>query len=210
MFRFVWLAVAMVALVQWLPSVPPANAQGIAACPRSGTIIKGRNSLGDYTATLRGADPSDSSVCVSVGEGPGAGINYGKEVRRIYGWFDLTNLTLAPDQQKLARDSLAAVLNGSKSETTFELTFGVAGRNYIGTMTDTLVRTGQAPLTIDGRPVNTIALRDSIKGGANSQYDGDWSLWYDPASHLFVKGHVDIRSGGLQVRDFEVTAITAP
>jgi hypothetical protein len=207
MFRFFGLAVAIVALVQWLPSVPQASAQGIAACPRAGTIIKARNSLGDYTATLRGADPSDSSVCVSVAEGPGAGINYGKEVRRIYGWFDLT---LAPDQQKLARDSLAAVLNGTKPETTFDLTMGLAGKNNIWTLTHTLARTGQAPLTIDGRSVNTIALYDSVKGGANSPYDGDWSLWYDPVAHLFVKGHLDLRRGNSQVRNFEVTSITSP
>ena len=118
--------------------------------------------------------------------------------------------SLAPDQQKLARDALAAVLNGSKSETMFELTIGVAGRGYVGTMTHTLARTGQALLTIDGRSVNTIALRDSIKGGANNPYDGDWSLWYDPASHVFVKGPLDIRRGGLQVRDFEVISITSP
>jgi hypothetical protein len=107
------------------------------------------------------------------------------------------------------------VLNGTKTETTFDLTTSRPGTNVIGTYTNTLMRTGQAILTIGGRAVNVITLRLSENGTPNSlyskgYYDIDWDLWYDPSSHLFVKGRITTRRPAPWKHDFEVTSITLP
>jgi hypothetical protein len=192
------LTLIMATLALWLPDGSPASAQAIAACPLAGTIVKARDSLGDYVTTFRGADPADSSICLRITERLGAA-NSGKEERTIYGWFNLSGRSaFASDQRQIARDALATVLNGTKTETTFYLTTSRRGTNVIGTSTNTLMRTGQAILTVGERAVNVITLRLSSNGTTNSlysvgYYDIDWDLWYDPSSHLFVKGHVTTR-----------------
>jgi len=143
-------------------------------------------------------------------------MNPRREARSIYGWFNLsTRTTYAPDQLKIVRDALVAVLNGTKSETTFDVTVSRRGTNVIGTSTNTIARSGQATMTIGERATNVIILRLSSRGNSNSlyaasYYDMDWDLWYDPSLHLFVKGHLTVRRGGSPVRDFQVTSITLP
>ena len=69
------LAPVTVTLSIWLAAASPASAEGVAACPRTGTIIKATDSLGDYITTFRGADSADSSICISVTERPGVALN---------------------------------------------------------------------------------------------------------------------------------------
>jgi hypothetical protein len=211
------LASVTVSLIFWLVAASPAGAEGVAACPRTGTIVKATDSLGDYITTFRGTDSADSSICISVTERPGVALNSAREQRTIYGWFNLsTRTTYAPDQRQIVRDALAAVLNGTETATTFDLTVNRRGTNVLGTSTSTLSRLGQASLTIEGRTISAITLRFAAKGLTNSlysqtYYDIYWDVWYDPSSHLFVKGHLtDRRGGGARVRDFEVTSITLP
>jgi hypothetical protein len=65
----------------------PAGAQDTAGCPKAGTVISAKNTTGLYNSTARGSDPKDASVCIGVSEGPGSGVNYGKEVRRVYAFM---------------------------------------------------------------------------------------------------------------------------
>ena len=75
--------------------------------------------------------------------------------------------------------------------------------------TETWTRTGQAALTIEGRPVNVITLHYTEKGGASSNVDNAWDLWYDPIRHMWLKG--EMRSPGGPIRDtFEVTSVSPP
>lgn len=188
-----------------------AHAQGLDLCPRSGLVIKGTNSAGEYTATTKGADPTDKSLCITVAEGAGTGVNNGRPVTRIYGWYDLTIFNLTSDTQNKARAGLGAILTGQTAETSFDMTMNFVGRAQPWSGVESWKRTGQTTISIGGRPVNVVTLRESFKGGANSRYDGTWDLWYDPAQHLFVKGHLTTESGFAgRVRDFEVQSVSSP
>jgi hypothetical protein len=188
-----------------------AYAQGLDLCPRSGLVIKGTNSTGDYTATTKGADPSDRSVCISVAEGPGTGINNGKAVSRIYGWYDLTNLNMTADTRSRAQAGLGAILTGQITETSFDMTLNTVGRSQPWSGVESWKRTGQTTISVGGKPTNVITLHEAFKGGANSRYDAAWDLWYDPALHLFVKGHLTTDSGFAgRVRDFEIQSVSGP
>jgi hypothetical protein len=186
-----------------------ARAQGPDLCPRSGIVFQGTNTIGPYTATTKGPDPADRSVCITVAEGPGTGVNNGKPVSRIYGWYDITNFKLTPDTQSKARAGLAAILTGQTGETSFEMTLSLVGRSEPWSGIESLKRTGQATISVGGRPTNVILLHTAFKGTANSRYDAAWDLWYDPVLHLFVKGHLTTDSGFAgRVRDFEVVSLS--
>ena len=188
-----------------------AHAQGVDLCPRSGLVIKATNSTGDYTATTKGGDPRDKSVCISVAEGPGTGVNNGKPVSRIYTWYDLTNFNLTSDTQNKARAGLGAILTGQTNETSFDMTMNEVGKSQTWSGVESWKRTGQTTIPVGGRPTNVITLHEAFKGGANSRYDADWDLWYDPALHLFVKGHKTSATGfGGRIVDFQILSVSSP
>jgi hypothetical protein len=127
MYRLLTLVAATLAL--WLPNGSPAGAQAIAACPSAGTIVKAWDSLGDYVRDFYGADPTDSSICLSITKRLGDSVTPGTEARSLYRWFNLsTRTTYAPDQLNIVRDALAAVLNGTKN--TPALAVGDAARAH--------------------------------------------------------------------------------
>lgn len=177
-------------------------------CPPQGLVAKAKNTLGDYTITWRGVDPSDPSICLSVSVGAGAGINNGKELRRIYAWYDLVNFTMDKANAEKARAALQSALSGTSSEASFDLTMGMTGKNYVWSQTETWKRIGQDMLKIDGRTVTTVKITCETKAGAGTNFSAVWELWYDPATHSFLKGHKT--SGGGNVRDFEIVTLSGP
>lgn len=194
---------------------PLASAQTSQWCPPAGTVIKGKNNRGEWTTTTKGADPTDSAVCTSVAVGPGvAGSDHGKLMRRLYDYYDLTNYTLSPETMKSARDGLGAILAGQTQEISYARTISAAGGfgwYYSGGASgvQTWKRLGETTLSIGGHPTKVIMLRASLKGGANSGYDGYTDLWYDPASHIFVKFEEHQVGGPVRFAS-EVISVTPP
>jgi hypothetical protein len=172
-------------------------------------VIKGKNSQGELTRTTKGADPNDNSICIGVMDGPGAGLNFGKIVRSIYGWYPLQNFAMSAETEKKARAGLSAILSGQSEEVSFEMTNSRPGTSYVWSGTESWKRTGKATVLIGGRPTNVITLRESFKGGADTNYDGYTDLWYDPVLHLFVKGETH-STGGPVRSGFEVMSVSAP
>jgi hypothetical protein len=197
-------------------AIAQPTAQGIAACPLPGTIVEARDTIGDYTVSYRGVDPEDDSVCISDIRRPGRAW---KEVRTTYGWingwFNLTRFDYPSSSRRAARDALAGVLNGTITATEFDQPWGNRVTRQPGKASFVLVRTGNETLAIGATAINAITLRVSAEGNANSKipesyFSNDWDLWYDPESHLFVKGHVTNRRGAPQILDFVVVSITLP
>jgi hypothetical protein len=207
MVKVVQTNVLVMALVLWVCSAFQAAAQVSQWCPPAGTVVKGKNTNGEFTSTHKGADPKDGTVCITLSEGPGiSGLIFGKPVRRIYAWYDLTTYTMTSETEKRAREGVGAVLSGRNEQVSFEMTLNRPGSNYGSySGTETWNRTGQTTITIGGRQTNVITLRETFKGGANTSFDGYWDLWYDPVLHLFVKGEQHTFGGPIR---FATEAIT--
>ena len=152
--------------------------------------------------TWRGADPSDPSICISVSEGPGSGVNYGRELRRIFGYYDLVTFPINCDNIAKASTGLQAVLFGNATEARFQLTLGMRGRGYVWTQNETWRRVGQEVITIDGHVMDAVKLELVTEPGGGSTYYAVWELWYDPIHHFFLKGHM--KSGNARIQDFQV------
>jgi len=205
---FVRASLAIV--IAWcLSPTGAARAQASAWCPPAGTTIKGTNDQGAYTRVAKGADPGDSAVCVSVLNGPGAGIDNGKTIHRLYGWYDLDHYSRTPATTTDMHRGLGAILSGQTSKTAFEMTSSQNGTRYNWSGTENWERVGQATLSIGGRPTAVVMLREAFKGGASSGYDGFWNLWYDPALHVFVKGEHHAAGGPIN-NTFTVLSVSRP
>jgi hypothetical protein len=203
--------VLVLALVSYSLAAFPARAQDSTACPRAGTVVTAKNTFGGYTVTARGADPKDPFVCIAVSEGPGAGALNGREARRIYGWYDLTTYSISSDDQEKVRAALEALLTGSRSEVTYEQPENYLGKSAYGWINNyQWKRTGQALLSVNGRAINAVTYQLEIKAVVRGIYDGVWDLWYDPATRIWLKGHVTMRQGSSRVTDFEVLSIASP
>jgi hypothetical protein len=187
----------------------PSTAQPIGTfCPPAGTIYQGTSNRGPYTSTSKGADPKDPTICLRVTEGPGAGVNYGKQVATLYGWYQSDYFSAA--QLAKARAELGALFAGQKDQTTFDITVNRPGTSYVWTDTVTWKRMGQEMITIGGRPINAVRFEYHDVGGPGSgSYDTLWSLWYDPTSHVWIKGDIRNFGGPLQI-SFQVTSISSP
>lgn len=178
-------------------------------CPPAGMVVHGRSNRGEFVTTSKGSDPEDNTVCVRVTEGPSAGGMYGKPDRVLYGWYSVTTRVRTADTLQRIHEGLGAILSGKSDRVVFDMTSSLAGRSYMWTTTDTWTHTGQATLTIDGNAVNTITLHWTEKGGAGTNVDDEWDLWYDPIRHIWLKG--ELRSPGGPIRDaFEVTSVSLP
>lgn len=188
---------------------PPASAQTSQWCQPAGTVIKRTTGRGETTTTTKGADPADSTVCMSVTVGTGAGSDYGKDIRRLYGWYDLTNFTYPQETMKNAGDGLGAILSGRVQEISYEMTISRANGSGGWSGIETWKRMGETTISVGGRPTKVIMLRESFKGGGNTNYDGYSDLWYDPALHMFVK--IEEHAVGGPVRyALEVVSVTPP
>lgn len=193
-----------------LAITPPASAQTSQWCPPAGTVTKRTTSRGETTTTSKGADPADSTVCMSVTVGTGvSGTDYGKLMRRLYGWYDLTNYTHPQETMKNARDGLGAILSGRIQEISFEMTTVTASASYVWSGTQTWKRMGETTISIGGHPTKVIMLRSSFKGGANSNYDGYSDVWVDPALHIWVKLEEHAVGGPVRFAA-EVVSVTPP
>ena len=208
MARSIGIIVLATAGALWSPPTYQVHAQGPQWCPLAGTVTKGTNSRGEYSVTHKGADPQDSSVCISVAEGPGiGGFYFGKTIRRIYGWYDISTNSLTSETEKRARDGLGAVLSGRSQEVSYEMTLNRNNTGWSGT--ESWKRTGQAILSIGGRPTSVVTLRETFKGGANTNYDGYWDIWYDPALHIIVKAEQHSTGGPIRFAS-DVVSISSP
>jgi hypothetical protein len=65
---------------------------------------------------------------------------------------------------------------------------GMAGKNYVWSNTERWRRIGPDKLTINGRNIDTVKIEYDTRAGAGSNYNAVWELWYDPLSHLLLKG----------------------
>ena len=199
-------ALAVTLVLPWFLAFA-AHAQGSQWCPPAGLVIKGTNRQGEFIRTTKGADPADSTVCVWHSIGPGAGLDYDKTVRFIYGWLPLQNFAMTEETEKSARAGIGAILSGQSKEVSFEMTNRRPGGGTSWSGIDSWKNTGSATISIGGRPTNVITLREAFKGGANTSYDGYWDLWYDPVLHLFVKGEQHAIGGPVQ-NGFEVLSVS--
>ena len=208
MTKIITLNVLAVALVlSWFPAIA-VHAQGSQWCLPAGLVIKAKNNQGEVTYTTKGADPTDSAVCVVHTIGPGAGIDYDKTVRFIYGWLPLQGFAMTEATEKSARAGIGAILSGQSKEVSFEMTNSSPGYGSWSGI-NTWKNTGSATISVGGRPTNVITLRSAFKGGGGSNYDGYWDLWYDPVLHLFVKGE-EHATGGPVRKAFEVLSVSPP
>jgi hypothetical protein len=92
---------------------------------------------------------------------------------------------VSSSDQENTRLALEALLTGTCNEAVIERTESWAGWHYVWTMRYSWRRVGTAILPIDGRPVITITFQVTMKLIVGTgQYDRDWDLWYDPASHI--------------------------
>lgn len=150
----------------------------------------------------------DPTVCIGKSESFDAETS-GKPWRRLYGWYDLTfrNWQQGEDQ---ARTALGSLLSGQANKVSFDETVTEPGSSRVQTWRNTWERVGAADVTIGNRTVKTIILRWTDEGRAGNGFLGTQELWYDPATHLFVKGHWDIERGIEHNLDFEVTSILPP
>jgi hypothetical protein len=204
-------AVSGLTLISCSLAALPAGAQDTAGCPKDGTVISAKNTTGLYNSTARGSDPKDASVCIGVSEGPGSGVNNGREVRRIYGYYDLTTYNMSSTDQERARAALESLLTGARNEVEFELTEYLVGTRYAWTSNEHWKRTGQASLSVGGRSINAVSFQLETKYvSGSSQYHGVWDLWYDPVSHIWLKGHVTMLGGTSRIQDNEVLSISSP
>ena len=172
-------------------------------------MIKRTSSRGETTTTTKGPDPTDSTVCTAVTVGTGAGSDYGKDIRRLYGISDITNRTYSPETMKRSRDGLAAILSGRVQEISYEMTISMANGGGGWSGIQSWKRMGETTLSIGGHPTKVIMLRASFKGGANSNYDGYSDLWYDPAMHSWVKTEEHAVGGPVRFAS-EVVSVTPP
>ena len=184
------------------PSSPiPSN---FVACPKAGTVSKGRSTLGEYTTHWEGADPRDPTMCIGKSE------TSGKSWRRMYAYFDLTSPWRWQQGEDQARTAMGFLLSGLASKGSFSKTLTKPGSSVVQTLRETWERTGAADVPIGNRTVKAIVFRRIIEGRAASIFLGTQQLWYDPADHLFIRGHLDIERGSETNRDFEVTSILPP
>lgn len=198
--------VATIALWSFIPVQP--YAQGSQWCPPAGTVTTAKNNNGAITTTHKGADPSDPAICVAVSEGQGtSGLIYGKPIRRLYGWYDLTTNGHDAETERLMREGLGAILSGRLASVNYKMMITAGSFAWSGN--EAWQRAGEATLSIGGRPTKVIALRETFVGQGNSNYDGYTDTWYDPKLHMFVKGETHLH-GGPVARAIEVTSVTLP
>jgi hypothetical protein len=81
------------------------------------------------------------------------------------------------------------------------------GRPYTWSQTETWKRIGPDALTIDGHTINATKIQLETVPGPGATVGGVWDLWYDPARHLFLKGHT---SANFRVPDFQVLSVSGP
>ncbi|MEO9188499.1 MAG: hypothetical protein ABI224_00630 [Acetobacteraceae bacterium] len=195
-------------ITQAAATPPPAISSNFVACPKAGTISKGRSTLGEYANYWQGTDPSDPTVCLGKSVSFDAATS-GKPWRRMYALFDLTfrNWQQGEDQ---ARTALGLLLSGQTNKVSFSETLTKPGESWIQTWRETWERTGVADVTVGNRTIKATVFRRTQEGRAGNGYLGTQQLWYDPATHLWIKGHLDVDRGYNLDRDFEMTSIVTP
>ena len=92
----------------------------------------------------------------------------------------------------------------------FDHTVAIPGSSRVPTWRDTWERAGAADVTIGDRTVKTVIFRRTVEGQAGNGFLGTQEVWYDPADHLFVKGHWTIERGTESNLDAELTSISPP
>jgi len=133
----------------------------------------------------------------------------GKLRRQIYGWYDLTTFKWL-EGEDLAKAGLRDLLSGKKDAVAISYTLSRPGQSWVSSSTDNWKRTGKATLTIEGRAVEVVTLQNDAAGTAGSNFASHYDLWYDPASHLFVKAHQVATGGDAKSNDSEVTSLLVP
>jgi hypothetical protein len=196
-------------LALWAIGTTNVTAQSSAWCPGAGVVVTGQNNRGTYTVTQLGPDKSDPSICHSKTDGQGS-MAPGKEVRRIYNWWDVDLYPTSSSDQKKIEESIGAVLSGQANEASFEAVMGKAGTSWSWSQNETWKRVGQDTISISSQNVSTVRLRmeTTPAGGTNTRIA--WDLWWDPVRHLFLRGHATVHSANQAIIEFQVTTISAP
>jgi hypothetical protein len=203
------VSLGLCALALWAIGTTNATAQSpMIPCPGAGLVVTAQNNRGSYTITHLGPDKSDPAVCRSKAEGQGS-LAPGKEVRRIFTWYDIDLYPTSSADQKKIEESVGAVLSGRINETAFDAVMGKAGTSWSWNQNETWKRVGQDTIDIGSQNVNTVHLRQETKPGGGTNYHVAWDLWYDPVRHLFLKGHATVYSGNQTITEFQVTEISA-
>jgi len=127
----------------------------------------------------------------------------------LYGYYDLTAYNW-PQGEDEARTALGLLLSGRANKVSFDLTAVPHGSSFVQTWRHTWERVGAADVTIGNRTVKTVTFRLTDEGRAGNGFLGTQELWYDPADHLFVKGHWTMERGNESNRDFQLTSISPP
>jgi hypothetical protein len=152
------------------------------ACPAPGTHTATTTASNTTNLTWDGADSSDPAVCLATNTA-------GRTQRFLYGYF-----TLPFSAETEARQAFSGAFAGSPTETCFNVTTttiaSVAGNN-VNTYRRCLRQLGSS--TEPGSKLVVFEMTD--RGMANNTFRGLWTLYYDPAQHLFVRADLDVESG---------------
>jgi hypothetical protein len=185
-----------------------AHGQGYSGgCAPTGTVIKGRNSGGEYTTTYKGSDLKNAAVCIRVTTGPGAGASYGKELRSTLSFYPENYI--AEGQEAKITAALWPLLSGKADQVNFDILVNRSGNYGLWTNNEDWKRAGEEQLTIDGRPVKAVKFERHEVGKGGSNWDAITELWYDPIRFIWLKGRTHFPGGPIR-SGFEVTSISAP
>jgi hypothetical protein len=146
-----------------------------APCPQAGTIVAAHDTIGAYTVTYIGSDPTDNTICINPREGAGASPNKGVKLHQIFNWQDITNYAILRDAQQKVRSALQALLSGRSDEVSYAQWESRAGRQaYSWRNNYDWKRIGKAAVTIDGRQINADKFRVEFKTTSGGNTDMMW------------------------------------
>ena len=204
MARGMWLLAPLVSAGLWVGMGGDAQAQAGAAgfrCPKPGTVVVLQNQT---SSTARGPDPSDPEVCLSTNT------NFGDR-KSLLGFWPLP--FREPSEEPAVRAAMRSILNGQKSEVTFDITTQFAGTGRqggtatFGKITNTFRRAGTETVTIGGQPINAVVyerFEQTPNGGLTRRH------YYDPASAVWVKVSDAARDGTVMIQGSAALSVTVP
>ena len=154
------------------------------ACP-SGVTTRTTYDDGQNTtpATWQGSEASDPTVCLVSTRG---------RVRRFR--YGMTELPLSGGEDDNKR-ILANVFSGSTENQCYEQKVPVTGGAgyYFGK--ECWRQLGRTDIPFNGKSTPVVVISETYDGVAGNAYAGDWTFYFDPVTHLFIKGETVNRRG---------------
>jgi hypothetical protein len=180
--------------------ISPALAGGF-ECPKAGTVV----TYGQSKVTYRGADPTDPYICASE-------VN-GKTSSLLFSWYAPD----AEDQERIsglnrAKAALTAFFIGQKNKVSFELAQVVPHFEQFGMQNwkDTWQRIGFQTVSVGGQQIMTEQIRVTEEGMSGNTTLFWWDVWYDPVSHVFLRGRITVGRGYNHGRGYDATYLHVP